>query len=131
MASPDGQAELFVEPTPVAAAPRGPAGANHPDGIEAARPGVAAGVGPAAGPGPEGAALSGIRKTMQSGCEDQLMVLARKPTEYFVKRYERTVFVSPAKSAPVAMAGVLPPPRVSCPCDRDGALRRSPAVLPD
>ena len=36
----------------------------------------------------------------QAGFLQVLEVLARRPAEYFVKRYERTVFVSPAKSAP-------------------------------
>lgn len=36
------------------------------------------------------------------GFTEVLEVLARKPAVYFVKRYERTVWVSPAKTAPVA-----------------------------
>ena len=36
------------------------------------------------------------------GFTETLEVLARKPAVYFVKRYERTVWVSPAKTAPVA-----------------------------
>jgi transposase len=36
------------------------------------------------------------------GFQQTLEVLARKPAEYYVKRYERTVWVSPAKTAPVA-----------------------------
>jgi transposase len=45
------------------------------------------------------------------GFTETLEVLARKPAVYFVKRYERTVWVSPAKTAPVATpwpADVLP-----------------------
>ena len=51
----------------------------------------------------------------QAGFLQVLEVLARRPAEYFVKRYERTVFVSPAKSAPVCAewpAEVLPRSRV-------------------
>lgn len=45
------------------------------------------------------------------GFTQALEVLARKPAVYFVKRYERTVWVSPAKSAPLTTpwpADVLP-----------------------
>src|SRR5690606_8958104 len=54
-------------------------------------------------------------KPMQPGFAEALEVLARRPAVYFVKRYERTVFVSPAKSAPVYTpwpADVLPRARV-------------------
>lgn len=40
-------------------------------------------------------------RLMQPGFTEKLEVLARRPAVYFVKRYERTVFVSPAKTAPV------------------------------
>lgn len=40
-------------------------------------------------------------ETMQPGFVDHLEVLARRPGVYYVKRFERTVFVSQAKSAPV------------------------------
>jgi len=49
------------------------------------------------------------------GFPEVLEVLARRPPVYFVKRYERTVWVSPAKSAPVATpwpADVLPRARM-------------------
>ena len=49
------------------------------------------------------------------GFADRLEVLARRAPSYFVKRYERTVWVSPAKSAPLATpwpADVLPRARV-------------------
>jgi transposase len=36
------------------------------------------------------------------GFTETLEVLARKPAVYFVKRYERTLWVSPAKTAPMA-----------------------------
>lgn len=41
------------------------------------------------------------RRPMQPAFVDTLEVLARRPAVYFVKRYERTVFTSPAKTAPV------------------------------
>lgn len=49
------------------------------------------------------------------GWTEQLEVLARKPAEYFVKHYERTVWVSPEKTAPVYTpwpADVLPRSRM-------------------
>lgn len=49
------------------------------------------------------------------GFTQQLEVLARRPAVYFVKRYTRTVWVSPAKSAPVMTpwpADVLPRARM-------------------
>jgi len=54
-------------------------------------------------------------RPMQPAFVEVLEVLARKPAEYFVKRYERTVFTSPAKTAPVYgpwPADVLPRSRV-------------------
>jgi transposase len=55
------------------------------------------------------------RRPMQPGFVEHLEVLARRAPEYYVKRYERTVFVSPAKSAPVYApwpTDVLPRARV-------------------
>ena len=49
------------------------------------------------------------------GFTQELEVLARRPAVYFVKRYTRTVWVSPAKSAPVMTpwpADVLPRARM-------------------
>ncbi len=40
-------------------------------------------------------------KLMQPGWLEWIEVLARKPAEYYVKVYERTVFTSPLKTAPV------------------------------
>ena len=54
-------------------------------------------------------------KPMQPGFIEQLEVLARRPPQYYVKHYERTVFVSPAKTAPVYSpwpADVLPRARM-------------------
>ena len=52
---------------------------------------------------------------MQPGFQQTVEVLCRKPAEYFVKAFTRNVFVSPAKSAPVAAAwpsSILPNARV-------------------
>ena len=49
------------------------------------------------------------------GFREQLEVLARRPAVYYVKRFERTVWVSPTKTAPVATpwpADVLPRARM-------------------
>src|SRR5438552_1857278 len=49
------------------------------------------------------------------GFTETLEVLARKPAVYFVKRYERTLWVSPAKTAPLATpwpASALPRSRI-------------------
>jgi transposase len=55
------------------------------------------------------------KQPMQPGFVERLEVLARRAPEYYVKAYERTVFVSPAKSAPVYSpwpADLLPRSRV-------------------
>jgi len=54
-------------------------------------------------------------KPMRPGFVERIEVLARRAPEYYVKAYERTVFVSPAKTAPVYAewpADVLPRARV-------------------
>lgn len=55
------------------------------------------------------------KRPMQPAFVETLEVLARRPAVYFVQRYERTVFTSPAKTAPVYApwpADVLPRARV-------------------
>jgi transposase len=55
------------------------------------------------------------KRPMQPAFEETLEVLARRPAVYYVQRYERTVFTSPAKTAPVYApwpADVLPRARV-------------------
>ena len=55
------------------------------------------------------------KRPMQPGFVEILEVLARKPAVYYVQHYERTVFTSPAKTAPVYTpwpADVLPRSRV-------------------
>ena len=55
------------------------------------------------------------KQPMQPGFVERLEVLARRAPVYYVKAYERTVFVSPAKTAPVYApwpSDVLPRSRV-------------------
>lgn len=55
------------------------------------------------------------KQPMQPGFVERIEVLARRAPVYFVKAYERTVFVSPAKTAPVYApwpADILPRARV-------------------
>lgn len=55
------------------------------------------------------------QRVMQPAFDEVLEVLARRPAVYYVRRYERTVFTSPAKTAPVYAewpADVLPRARV-------------------
>lgn len=55
------------------------------------------------------------KRPRQPAFVETLEVLARRPAVYFVQRYERTVFTSPAKTAPVYApwpADVLPRARV-------------------
>src|SRR6266446_6692006 len=54
-------------------------------------------------------------KPLMPGFTETLEVLARKPPVYFVKHYERTVWVSAAKTAPIATswpASALPRSRI-------------------
>jgi transposase len=55
------------------------------------------------------------QQPMQPGFVERIEVLARRAPEYYVKAYERTVFVSPAKTAPVYApwpSDILPRSRV-------------------
>jgi transposase len=55
------------------------------------------------------------KQPMQPGFVERVEVLARRAPEYYVKAYERTVFVSPAKTAPVYApwpSDILPRSRV-------------------
>ena len=55
------------------------------------------------------------KRPMQPAFVETLEVLARRPAVYYVQRYERNVFTSPAKTAPVSTAwpaDVLPRSRV-------------------
>jgi hypothetical protein len=54
-------------------------------------------------------------KPLVPGFTEVLEVLARKPAVYFVKRYERTVWVSPAKTAPVSAPVATPWPPSALP----------------
>lgn len=118
------QRGLFEEPAAEAVAPaRAPAGKNRDgEGKERVRKGPKP-LDPAlpreviAVPAPDLAKLicPVTGKPMQPGFIEQLEVLARRPPEYYVKHYERTVFVSPANTAPVYSpwpADVLPRARM-------------------
>lgn len=55
------------------------------------------------------------KRPMQPGFVEQIEVLARRPAQFYVKQYRRTVFVSPEKTAPVYSpwpADILPRARV-------------------
>lgn len=122
----DAQGELFSDPAvapggqpgaPPAAAPitqsaKKPSAPKGPKPLDPALPRELIAV-PA--PAPEKLLCPVTGKLMQPGFVDSLEVLARRPAVYYVKRYERTVFVSPAKTAPVYApwpAEVLPRSRV-------------------
>lgn len=126
------QGELFVDPAAKADATPATAGAPAQSGEGPARRGGAAKAGLPKGPKALDPALPReviavpapaveallcpvTGKPMQPGFVETLEVLARRPPEWFVKRYERTVFVSAAKTAPVYAdwpADVLPRSRV-------------------
>lgn len=122
VSAPDGQAQLFAEPAAEASvteAPKSPRsaarGSGKPKGPKPIDPNLPREV--IALPAPDLKALicPVTAKPMQPGFTETLEVLARRPAVYFVKRYERTVFVSPAKTAPVYTpwpADVLPRARV-------------------
>ena len=113
--------ELLGEATPLAASP-GPASAKPPGKLRSLPMGPKP-LDPAlpreviSVPHPELKALlcPVTQRPMQPAFVETLEVLARRPAVYFVKRYERTVFTSPAKTAPVYAAwpaDVLPRARV-------------------
>lgn len=116
------QSELFCDPaTPTTGAtpatPKRPAAAvsriaKGPKPLDPALPREVIAL-----PAPEVNALicPETKRPMQPGFVEALEVLARRPAVYYVKRYERTVFVSPAKTAPVYTpwpADVLPRSRM-------------------
>jgi transposase len=116
---PAGQGQLFAEeaaPPPAQAqtaaspaAPRRPkASASGPKPLPAHLPRE---VIPVADPELTELMCPATCRPMRAGFTESLEVLARRPPEWYVRRYERNVFVSPAKSAPVYSpwpAGVLP-----------------------
>lgn len=118
----DGQGRLFAEQPSEAAAPvpRPPSGratrvTTQPKGPQPLDPNLRRET--VQVPAPELSELicPVTQKPRQPGFTEALEVLARKPAEYYVKRYERIVFVSPAKTAPVYApwpADVLPRSRM-------------------
>lgn len=106
------QGELFADPASAAASqpeakPAGTAPGTHgkkptaPKGPKPLDPALPRELIAVPAPGPEKLICPATGKLMQPGFTESLEVLARRPAVYYVKRYERTVFVSPAKSAPV------------------------------
>lgn len=118
---PAGQGQLFAEGTPstVAAEPEKSPAADRAKARPRARP---------PGPAPLPADLPRevipvadpdlpelfcpiTGRPMRPGFTEHLEVIARRPAVWYVRRYERNVFVSPAKTAPVYSpwpSGVLP-----------------------
>ena len=121
--APAGLLSLFGEaaPTPEAAPParaprapttRAPARTPGPQPLDPALPREVIAL-----PDPPAAerVCSVTGRPLVPGFSESLEVLARRPAVYFVKRYERTVWVSPEKPAPVATpwpADVLPRARM-------------------
>lgn len=72
-------------------------------------------------------------KLMKPAFQQKIEVLSRKPAEYFVTRYIRNVFVSPAKTAPVTTdwpAYVLPKARVDVSIIAETLVKRYVDHLP-
>lgn len=123
MAADDKQSVLFEEPAAAKAeaaraavavkrTPGAPRAAKGPKPLDPALPREVIQV-----PAPELKELicPVTKKPMVPGFVERLEVLARRAPEYYVKAYERMVFVSPAKSAPVYApwpADILPRSRV-------------------
>jgi transposase len=118
----EAQTELFADPAPVtkpavapalaAPSPKKPGAPKGPKPLDPALPREVIAV---SAPAPAQLQCPVTGQLMQPGFVEALEVLARRPAAYFVKRYERTVFVSPAKTAPVYApwpADVLPRSRV-------------------
>ena len=103
------QPDLFAEPTPAPLESPKPARTRSEAAARRPQPKGPKPLDPAlpreviAVPAPEAKDLicPVTERPMQPGFVETLEVLARRPPLYFVKRYERTVFVSPAKTAPV------------------------------
>jgi transposase len=103
------QVELFADPTnapaitpkpgrsPVASTTR----TGQPKGPKPLDPALPRETVAVPAPEPRDLICPVTKKPMQPGFVETLEVLARRPAVYYVKRYERTVFVSPAKTAPV------------------------------
>lgn len=117
------QAELFSDPAPgpspvaAPAPPRanGTGAPRTPKGPKPLDPDLRREVIAVADPALEELFCPATDKPMKPGFKETLEVLAREPAVYYVKRYERTVYVSEAKMAPVYSpwpAAVLPRSRV-------------------
>ena len=117
------QPDLFSDPiaaptpTPAPARTRSEAAARQPQpkGPKPLDPALPREIIAVPAPEPKELICPATQRPMQPGFVESLEVLARRPAVYFVKRYERTVFVSPAKTAPVYApwpSDVLPRSRV-------------------
>lgn len=117
------QPELFTDPTPTSPVAEQPAVPRKTESTATRIPKGPKPLDPAlpreviALPAPDFKALicPETKRPMQPGFVEHLEALARRPAVYYVKRYERTVFVSPAKTAPVYTpwpADVLPRSRM-------------------
>ncbi|MDB6170303.1 MAG: family transposase [Verrucomicrobia bacterium] len=117
------QGTLFNDPAGVAPAPVPPApklsasvrGPRLPKGPKPLDPALPREVIAVPSPALKELICPETRQPMRPGFVETLEVLARRAPEYYVKRYERTVFVSPAKTAPVYApwpAEVLPRSRM-------------------
>jgi transposase len=123
VAAANGQTVLFEDPTPPAApaAPAKPAPRTTsrqprtPMGPKPLDPALPRETITLPAPDLQDLICPETKQPRQPAFVEQLEVLARKPAEYYVKRFERLVYVSPAKTAPVATpwpADVLPRARV-------------------
>jgi len=104
----DRQQKLFEEPEPAAPEPaskrggtRTPARKGEPKGPKPLDPKLRRETIQVPAPELKELICPVTHQPMQPGFIEQLEVLARKPAEYYVKVYERVVFTSPAKTAPV------------------------------
>lgn len=123
LAADDKQAVLFEEPAAksepapaVVANPKKVAGASRaPKGPQPLDPALPREVIQVPAPDLKELICPVTQQPMQPGFVERIEVLARRAPEYYVKAYERTVFVSPAKTAPVYApwpSDILPRSRV-------------------
>ena len=124
MPADDKQAVLFDEPAaaqsaaaaaPGAAAKKSTTAARPPKGPKPLDPALPREVIQVPAPDLKELICPVTKQPMQPGFVERIEVLARRAPVYYVKAYERTVFVSPAKTAPVYApwpSDVLPRSRV-------------------
>jgi transposase len=117
----DQQAVLFAEPAQVKPdevrkpSPSAQRGGHAPKGPKPLDPALPREVIQVPAPELKDLICPVTKQPMMPGFVERIEVLARRAPEYYVKAYERTVFVSPAKTAPVYSpwpTDVLPRSRV-------------------